>query len=354
MKKLYLLMILALSLGLSQLYAQTSTNFRFASTTLTHQVIDSIVTTGTAIGVPIYGNYPLGQVIKNKFTKDANGNILDQTDYYINVSAFPTLTLDPVTKYTNTFDANDKMTTSITARWDKIGLQFIDSLKYECTYPVNDICIENIYKKVGASWVFSDSMKVVTTYNANQDPSEKITYASIAGIWVDSIKETNTYDVSNRLSTKIISIWNGSAYINFKKSIISYGASTGTIVLQDWSGSAWVNTVYTATVPGYGTYTVNTVSTVYHSTVNKTATPIIENSIDAIKTYPNPTVDGFYVNAGDSKKVTVNVISVKGELLIEKEVTGTEYIRVNHIGKGTFLVKISSEGKSVTRKLYVK
>jgi hypothetical protein len=354
MKKLFILMILATSLGLCQLYAQPNPNFRFASTTLTHQIIDSIVTTGTAVGVPVYGNYPLGQVIKNKFTKDANGNLLDQTDYYINISAFPTLKIDPVTKYTNTFDANDKMTVSITARWDKIGLQFVDSLKYECAYPVNDVCVETVYKKVASSWVFSDSIKVVTTYNANQDPSEKVTYASIAGIWTDSIKETNTYDGLNRLITKIISTWNGSVYVNFKKTNITYGPSTGTAVLQDWTGSAWVNTIYTATVPGYGTYNVNTVSTVYHSTVNKIAAPVIENVIDAIKTYPNPTVDGFYVNAGDSKKVTVNVISVKGELLIEKEVTGTEYIRVNHIGKGTFLVKISSEGKSVTRKLYVK
>lgn len=346
-------MILATSLGLCQLFAQSSPKFRFASTTLTHQVIDSVVTTGTATGVPVYGSYPLGQVLKTKFTKDPNGNILEQTDYYINVSAFPTLSIDPVTKYTNTFDVNDKMTTSITARWDKIGTQFVDSLKYECTYPVNDVCIETIYKKVGASWVLSDSIKVITTYNGNQDPSEKVTYASMAGLWVDSIKEANTYDGSNRLITKVISTWNGSTFVNFKKTNITYGASTGTLVLQDWTGSAWINTIYTATVPGYGTYNVNTVSTVYHSTVDKSATPIIENIIDAVKTYPNPTVDGFYVNAGDSK-VKVNVISVKGELLIEKEVTGTEYIRVNHIGKGTFLVKISSEGKSVTKKLYVK
>ena len=201
--------------------------------------------------------------------------------------------------------------------------------------------------------MFADSIKIVTTYNANQDASEKITYAYIGSTWVDSLKETNTYDGTNRLITKVMSVWNGTAFINYKKTTITYGGTTGTAVLQDWNGTAWVNTLYTATVPGYGTYNVNVISTVYHSTVSKTATPVIENSIDAVKTYPNPTVDGFYVNAGEGK-VKVTIISVNGEMLIEKEVTGTEYIRVNNIGKGTFLVKISSGDKSVTKKLYVK
>ena len=359
MKKQIILMILALSLGFGQLIAQNSTfntsNFRFANTTLSHQVVDSIIATGIATGVPYVsgGFYPLGQVTKSKYSLDSQGNVLNQTDYYISNTS---LAIEPVTKKTNTFDANNRMITSITGRWHKASAQFVDSLKSEFTYTTNEIVVETISKLVSSVWVVSDSIKSITTYNANQDATEKITYASIGNVWVDSLKETNTYDSSNRLLTRVIAAWNGSVYINTLKTTMTYNSDgkTASVILQDWNGTTWVNAIYTANVPGLGTFNVNVTTTLTYSTISKTALPVIENSIDAtVKTYPNPTVDGFYINAGEST-VTVSVISVKGQLLINKEVTGTEYIRVNNIGKGTFLVKITSGEKSVTRKLFVK
>lgn len=340
-KRKIILMILAALF--SQLYAQNP-NFRFATTTTTNQVVDSIIAIGTAT-IPYVGTTS-ATVSKTICTLD-NGYVSQETNYFINLN---NLSLSPVSKKTYTYTINNILDTSITAKWDTTLSVFIDSIKSEYIYPVNDICIEKIYKINGSVWQLSDSIKTVTTYNPNQDATEKITSASRDGVWVDSIKETSQYDASFRLTEKIISLYNGSAWENFKKTVLTYNVDnkTASAVLYDGDGVGW--TPSTFSLNGIQA-TVNT--TVHYSMINRTALPVIENAIEAVKTYPNPTVDGFYVNAGDSN-VRVSVISVSGELLIEKEVTGTEYIRVNTIGKGTFLVKISSNGKSITKKLYVK
>jgi hypothetical protein len=78
-----------------------------------------------------------------------------------------------------------------------------------------------------------------------------------------------------------------------------------------------------------------------------------EGQDDPISTYPNPTVEGFYVNAGDGN-VTVNLFSLGGKLLLTKVVTGTEYISVNDIPKGTYIVKLTHNGNTVIKKLVIK
>ncbi len=336
MKKIFL-MIIASGLSFGQLYAQNP-NFRFATTTTTNQVIDSLITIGSSghISVP---------VAKTINTVD-NGNITVETNYYINAS----MALAPTTKKTNTYDGNNMLSGSITAKWNSSLSQFVDSLQYDYNYPVNDVCIETIFKISGGLWVLSDSVKTVTTYNSNQDPTLKITYASIGGLWVDSLKEATVYDLSNRFTEKEIAVWNGSTWVNFKKTEVTYNPDNKTAngTFYDWDGSTWIASTYSfQLIP----VTIN--ATMTYSMVNKTALPVIENAIENVKTYPNPTVDGFYVNAGNDN-VKVEIISVNGDLLLTKEVSGTEYIRVNTIGKGTFLVRLSTNGKSVTKKLFVK
>lgn len=348
MKTKVILMILAVNLG--QLFAQSS-NFRFATTTTTNQVIDSIVAIGTAtipfVGttIPFVGTM-VKPVSKNLYTVD-NGNVTVETDYYINAS---TLLLNPISQVSNTYDGNNIITSSITAKWNSGTSQFVDSVKTEYVYPISDVCIQTIYNIDGGVWVVSDSVKTITAYNINQDPTEKITYASIAGFWIDSLKETTIYDGSDRFTEKEVAVFNGSSWVNFKKSVLTYNVDgkTATAIFYDWDGGAWVASTYS-----FEGIPATLATTVTYSMVNKTALPVIENAIESVITYPNPTVDGFYVKAGAST-VKVEVISVKGELLIEKEVRGTEYVRVNTIGKGTFLVRLSTGGKSITKKLYVK
>ncbi len=345
MKTKITLMILALSLALGQLSAQNS-NFRFATSTTTNQVIDTIRAIGVAYNVPFIGT--ITDTVSLTANTIEDGNIIIEKEFYINTN---TQLLDPIQEKTNTYNGDNFITTSTIAKWNTSSSQYIDSVKYEYEYPINDLAIQSIYEINAGIWVLTDSVRIGTTYNANQDPTEKITSASSpTGLWVDSLKETTLYDASSRFTEKVVAQHDGSDWVNFKKVSMVYSTDgkTSTAIFEDWDNGAWVAATFS-----FEGFPATLTTTMSYSMVNKTAVPVIENAIETVKTYPNPTVDGFYVKAGVNE-VKVEVITVKGELLINKVVTGTEYIRVNDIGKGTFLVRLSTGGKSVTKKLFVK
>lgn len=72
-----------------------------------------------------------------------------------------------------------------------------------------------------------------------------------------------------------------------------------------------------------------------------------------VSTYPNPTTEGFYVNAGETNALVI-IYNISGELLITKTISGKEYIPVDGLRKGTYFVKITTNQGSLTKKLIVK
>jgi pectate lyase len=73
----------------------------------------------------------------------------------------------------------------------------------------------------------------------------------------------------------------------------------------------------------------------------------------SVSTYPNPTSEGFYVNAGETTALVI-IYNISGELLITKTISGKEYIPVDGLRKGTYFVKITTNQGSLTKKLIVK
>lgn len=70
--------------------------------------------------------------------------------------------------------------------------------------------------------------------------------------------------------------------------------------------------------------------------------------------YPNPsngTVKINFENANDKHDVTI--FSVSGQKVFEKEYNNTAAAAVNNLQKGIYLVKVTKEGKSTTKKLIV-
>lgn len=70
--------------------------------------------------------------------------------------------------------------------------------------------------------------------------------------------------------------------------------------------------------------------------------------------YPNPsngTVKINFENANDKHDVTI--FSVSGQKVFEKEFNNTAAAAVNNLQKGIYLVKVTKEGKSTTKKLIV-
>ena len=70
--------------------------------------------------------------------------------------------------------------------------------------------------------------------------------------------------------------------------------------------------------------------------------------------YPNPSNGNVKINFESSNdKHTVEVYSVSGQKVFEKEYNNTSNASVSNLQKGFYLVTVTKEGKSTTKKLIV-
>lgn len=70
--------------------------------------------------------------------------------------------------------------------------------------------------------------------------------------------------------------------------------------------------------------------------------------------YPNPSNGNVKINFENSnEKYSVQVFSILGQKVFEKEYTNSSSAAVNNLQKGVYLVKITNDTKSVTKKLIV-
>ncbi len=63
------------------------------------------------------------------------------------------------------------------------------------------------------------------------------------------------------------------------------------------------------------------------------------NKTNEIVLYPNPTTDGFTINAGE-KFTAISVYDLSGNLILSKPVQGNCYISVSNLTKGIYIVKV--------------
>ncbi|MEZ4802296.1 MAG: endonuclease [Gelidibacter sp.] len=82
--------------------------------------------------------------------------------------------------------------------------------------------------------------------------------------------------------------------------------------------------------------------------------PLAVDEVDAwsIKIYPNPTTNRIYLT-GITNATTVKVFSVDGRELSNYQIENSSYIDLN-LSTGLYILKVSSDGRTITNKLVVK
>lgn len=68
-----------------------------------------------------------------------------------------------------------------------------------------------------------------------------------------------------------------------------------------------------------------------------------------IMIYPNPTADGFIINAGE-KATTISIYDLSGNLILSKPVQGHDYVNVSDLSKGIYIVKLNLETYKLIKK----
>ncbi len=78
-----------------------------------------------------------------------------------------------------------------------------------------------------------------------------------------------------------------------------------------------------------------------------------ENNIAGLKVYPNPVTNGkLFITTDANVEKTVAIYDVLGKQVVNT--TATEFVNVSNLKGGVYIVKISEEGKTATRKLVIK
>lgn len=78
-----------------------------------------------------------------------------------------------------------------------------------------------------------------------------------------------------------------------------------------------------------------------------------ENNIAGLRVYPNPVTNGkFFISTDANSEKSVAIFDVLGKQVVKT--TATETVNVSNLNAGVYIVKITEEGKTATRKLIIK
>jgi hypothetical protein len=82
------------------------------------------------------------------------------------------------------------------------------------------------------------------------------------------------------------------------------------------------------------------------TTLNVTNIPVINGTTDALSIYPNPVSESFRI-AGIKAPIAVTVFDINGKIMLKRIVSPDETIFVQHLPKGTYLVKAGETVKKI-------
>lgn len=173
-----------------------------------------------------------------------------------------------------------------------------------------------------------------------------------------------------------ISFWYKSTGDNTDSRIWSnYKDAASTIVYQDATttndplrtnngylptATVWTQKTITVTAPATATtlvlafraYNGGTVSYDQISVV-QTILSVKQNTIAGLNVYPNPVTDGtLYITSNSSNAKTVAVYDILGKQVLESK-TSNNAVNVSNLKGGAYIVKITEDGKTDTRKLII-
>lgn len=81
---------------------------------------------------------------------------------------------------------------------------------------------------------------------------------------------------------------------------------------------------------------------------------LTKDEIAGFKLYPNPaTADVVYINTVDNKPKEIKIYDVFGELVHKDRIT-TKNLDISKLAPGVYVIQVTENNKSITRKLVVK
>lgn len=107
-----------------------------------------------------------------------------------------------------------------------------------------------------------------------------------------------------------------------------------------------INTTPTSTYNTTGTWRIDNV------TLTGTTLGVKENNISGLKVYPNPAKNNLFVSSDSFAEKQVELYDVLGKVALKTKVTNAP-INLSGLTSGVYVVKVTEEGKTATRKIVI-
>ena len=176
---------------------------------------------------------------------------------------------------------------------------------------------------------------------------------SLQGTWHGSIENSDyanlslTIDNSGKVTSP--SSWIGHVFTRMGKVIGFIQNDDGTC----WHQFDFGDCTFDGNNKIYGTENSECRNTKGTITLTRLSTGINEQTTDKLIIYPNPASNEFYLNLSE-KNAQVSIYDLNGGLYLTKQVSGNEYINVSKLPQGVYMVKITTEKRTMITKLIKK
>lgn len=154
-------------------------------------------------------------------------------------------------------------------------------------------------------------------------------------------------DGNNTASINITSntSWSAVSDQNWLTVSPSTGVDNGTVVFAATANSSSIIRTATVTISATG------VAYQFITVMQAAGTNGVSSfTTEIVSFYPNPVFDGFYLVGIDGKS-TIILSDISGRVCLQKEVLSNEYIPVNSLPQGVYVLKLSSDNGIVEKKL---
>lgn len=150
-------------------------------------------------------------------------------------------------KAVQTFDASDRVTSTINMQWDDVSNTYVETFRTTLTYNAQGKVETSIYQ----NWddvnnVWENTYKNMFTYNGNGNEETDIEQTWNGTAWENSTKTTTTYNGDNTIASETFQNWddlNGTWDNDERYQYVYVNGKLESMVQQVWPtiGSAWEN-----------------------------------------------------------------------------------------------------------------
>lgn len=268
--------------------------------------------------------------------------------------------LIPYSLNENVLDTAGRVVSAVRKQYDIDVDRYFDFIKQQYRYNDDGTCVlTRFHKNTKDEWILMDSSRISATFNDNYLPVEILIQKVDSSLeWMDSVMISLQYDSLTRVSQRLTYLWNGLSWNLQSQQRYDYTEKNiANISSRVWSNGKWRKPQYSlaghqvkllrqACFSLYEPHPSNEekFSIQEQKTNNERYSKKREINTQAKK--------GFYVNAG-KERATITIFNAKGRQLYNRTARGVTYIDFSPWGKGNYSLRITQNGKILTRRIRI-